>query len=292
MPANSPTTPDPTAATRRLRPFTIAIVVAVAAIIVVASLAALEFVAKTSSHTVCSPETRLGNVSAWYPYAFAAAPYEGSESGTLKIWENHTFGNTYMNLTSSISTEAQAGDVALGEAAGGNWTIFSATNETVSGAGPSGPCGASMVALLGPPNGPADDGWGGGIIATGLRNDTGLPATFNSSFRCLEFGAPAACAVSSTFDLNFTAPEGEVNTCGQARVATMNVTGQEMEVGIPFQWNGTVHSVPIGPSTGSGMTAWFNYTFPANGGVWQYQYIPGLSGGNSGLVFSYAACTA
>jgi hypothetical protein len=71
---------------------------------------------------------------------------------------------------------------------------------------------------------------------------------------------------------------------------TLNVVGTELAVRIPFSWNGSERLIPTGPSPVSGAFEWFNYTFPAQGGVWQYQALPGIAGGSSGLVFSYSAC--
>jgi hypothetical protein len=262
----------------------------VAAVVVIASVAVIEFRTTTSSHVICVGKTPLGNVTAWYPYAFVASPYEGSVSAKLVIWDNYTIGGVWRNLTTTFFPTPASGDVVVGYAAGGNWTIYSAANMTATGGGKSSPCTSPMLATLGPPNGPTSYVFGGWSVASGLRNDTGLPSTFNASSYCSWWGAPPNCAVSSTFDLNFTKADGQVDTCGIANPATMNVTGPQMEVYVPFSWNGTVYSVAIGPSAESGMIGWFNYTFPANAGVWQYQFLPGISSGDSGLVFSYSVC--
>jgi len=268
-------------------------VAAVVAVVVIASLAiGLDLFPAPTSHMICVGETRLGNVTAWFPYAFAASPYGGSESGELRIWTNYTVGGSYLNITSGIPTKATEGNMSLGQASGGNWTVYTASNRSVSGSGRSYPCTGLLLATLGPPSGPAGDSFGGGTVATGLQNDTDLPFEFNASAHCESFGAAPTCAVSSVFDLNFTHGSGNVDTCGQARPSSMNLTGQPMEVGVPFVWKGTSYSVPVGPSPVSGMTAWFNYTFPANGGMWEYQDLPGYAGGTSGLVFSYTDCSA
>jgi len=278
--------------TRRRRRIWIALAAVIAAVIVASLAVTLELIPAPKSHTICVGETRLGNVTAWFPYAFAASPYGGSESGELRIWTNYTVGGSYLNTTSGIATRATEGNISLGQASGGNWTIYTASNRSISGSGLSYPCAGPFFATLGPPNGPASDSFGGGTVATGLRNDTGLPFEFNASLHCESFGAAPTCAISSVFDLNFTRASGEVDTCGQARPSSMSLTGQPLEVGIPFVWKGTSYSVPVGPSPVSGMAAWFNYTFPADGGIWEYQDLSGYAGGTSGLVFSYSTCSA
>lgn len=261
-------------------------------IAVVAASIDFEITLKQSSHVFCTGESRIGNVSAWYPYAFVAAPYDGSVSGKLVIWDNNTVAGGWRNFTSTFQPTAASGDVILGDAAGGNWTIYSAINHTATGGGRSSPCTAPLLATLGPPNGPASDEFGGATVASGLQNDTGLPSTFNASSHCSSFGAPPNCAVSSTFDLNFTRADGQVDTCGNSNAVTMDVMGPQMEAYVPFNENGTTYSVPVGPSAESGMVGWFNYTFPAEGGVWEYQLVPGISSSDTGLVFSYAPCSA
>jgi len=277
------------AARRERRKFSIIAALVVVAVVVVAISWIATFPA-TSSHIVCTGEARLGNVTAWYPFSFIAAPFNGSETGALLIWENYTVAGTYHNYTTRVSTSAASGDVTLGSATGGNWTIYSDTNSTLAGAGQSYPCASAMIAFLGPPNGPASEAWSGGTIASGLRVDSGLPSDFNASFRCSVINESSNCAVSSTFDLNFTNGNGEVNTCGKTNPASMDLKGSQLAVRLPFSLNGSVYSVPIGPSPLGGMVGWFNYTFPADGGVWQYESLPAVDSMSSGLVFSYSPC--
>ena len=278
------------------RPFTkrrIAVIVVCAIVVTGLTVGALiEFGHGNSSRIVCQGQDRLGNVSAWYPLAFVAAPYEGSESGNLRMWDNYTVGGLYHNTTFDDPTSIGSGNVTLGWATGGNWTIFSAINISEPVAGPSLPCTSSMIAFLGPPNGPVSEIWGGETVASGLVADVGLPSSINSSLRCGLINESSDCAVSSIFSLNFTRSSGEVNTCGKLSPATLAVMGGQLAVDIPFPSNGTVHWVPVGPSSENGMMGWFNYTFPADGGIWQYQYLPGISDSTSGLVFSYATCPA
>jgi hypothetical protein len=288
MESITPPSRSPAAEQKRRRFSIIAALVVVTVVIVAISLIAT-FPA-TRNHIVCTGETRLGNVTAWYPFSFIAAPYNGSETGALLVWENYTVSGTYHNYTTRVPTNAASGDVTLGSATGGNWTIYSATNSTFSGPGRSDPCASSMIAFLGPPNGPTSEAWGGGTVASGLRIDAGLPSQFNASFRCSVINESSNCAVSSTFDLNFTQANGEVNTCGKMNPELMDVKGSQLAVRIPFSLNGSGYSIPIGPSPPSGMIGWFNYTFPADGGVWQYESLPGVDSMNSGLVFSYSPC--
>lgn len=265
-------------------------VVAVAVAVVLAPLFVVEFGGSRQDHVVCAGVGRLGNVSAWFPFAFVAAPFNGSAVSELIIWQNYTVGGVYHNLTSHVPVSVGLGDVAQGWAVGGNWTISSDSNVTVEGSGPSLPCSGPLIASLGPPNGPASEAWGGGIIAYGLKTDVGLPSSFNATQRCAAINASPTCAVSAIFDLNFTRSEGSIDTCGRASATTFNVIGQEIAAAIPFSGNGTTHLVPVGPSSVAGMTGWFNYTFPPNGGIWQYMSLQGIAGGSSGLVFSHVDC--
>lgn len=275
---------------RGKRRWTLITVVMLVIAIVTVSTVLVTFETAVAGHVVCVGLQELGNVSAWYPYSFVAAPYGGSESGMLHVWSNYTLNGQYHNLTIANPTSVESGNVTLILATGGNWTIFSASNVTVSGGGGSNPCTSSMIALLGPPNGVVSETWGGAVVASGLRTDSGLPSSFNASFRCSVINESPDCAVSSTFALNFTHSEGEVNTCGETVPSVLDVTGRQLAVNIPFSRNGTIYSVPIGASMQNGMTGWFNYTFPANGGIWQYQSLTGVTSSTSGLVFSYSTC--
>jgi hypothetical protein len=271
------------------RAYSIIAVVTVAVIVVTAITVITAFPA-AKNHVVCDAGARLGNVTAWYPYSFVAGPFKGSESGALLVWENYTVGGRYINETTRIPTSAGSGDVAVGAATGGNWTVFSAANSTAAGPGASDPCSSRMIALLGPPNAAAAEAWSGATVATGLKVDTGLPSAFNASFRCSVINESSNCAVSSTFDLNFSRTEGQVDTCARATPVAMTVRGSELAVSIPFSWNGGSYSVPVGPSEQGGMTGWFNYTFPADSGIWQYESLPGIPDAGSGLVFSFSPC--
>ena len=273
---------------RKIRLLAGALVVAI--VVLVAGVVGFKVLEATPTHTVCSGMTSVGNVSAWFPYAIAAAPYNGSVVGKLQVWANYEIGGSYRNLTTNIPISADDGNVTLGWAAGGNWSVYLARNSTALGLGLSVHCAGPLIANLGPPNSIAAEGWGGGILATGLRVDSELPSSFNASQRCALLGELPDCAVSSTFDLNFSAAAGVVDTCGKAVATTMHIVGQQLAINVPFDWNGTPLSVPTGPSSASGMTGWFNYTFPAAGGIWDYDTLAGVTGGGSGLVFSYSSC--
>jgi hypothetical protein len=290
MSVGTPSAARPEPPTRG-EPIAVTLVVAIVISVVVATVAVAGNEPNPADHMVCVGENRLGNVSAWYPYALVASPYAGFELGELRYWSNYTVGGVYHNYTTNEPTNVSSGDVWLGGATGGNWTIYSAANETVVGSGTSNPCASDMIALLGPPNGVVSEVWAG-PVASGLETDSGLPTSFNASERCAAIDESSNCAVSSIFDLNFAKSEGRVDTCGKAGPTTLAITGRQLLVDVPFPLNGTAHSVPVGPSPESGLIGWFNYTFPANGGIWQYQALPGVSGSDSGLVFSYSGCPA
>jgi hypothetical protein len=273
-----------------MRTRTVVFIALVTVVLVVAAVGFVELLSVPQERVACVGVEIRGNVSAWYPLSFVAAPFNGSESGKLVEWYNYTVNGTYYTTVTKVPTAAASGNVTVGYATGGNWTIYSAKNATMSGGGPSSPCTSSLLALLGPPNPPSGGIWSGGTVASGLRVDSGLPSSFNASFRCSEFGLPPDCAVSATFNLNFSSPTGNVTTCGRTAPVTLDTMGREMLVDIPFVSNGITYSVPIGASSEIGSVGWFNYTFPADGGIWQYSPLSGVDSSTAGLVFSYSSC--
>ena len=240
------------------------------------------------SHSQCESGPRLGNVTAWTPRVVVAAPYGGSESGTLIDWTNHSWGRAQI----VFHPYASSGNVTAWEVYAANWTIYSERNVSVTGIGPQVSCNRPYVAILSAPS------LGGGAIylglASGLRLDQGLPTELNASQLCTGTVNPRdpTCAISAVFDINFSSATGAVDTCGSEAPQSLNLTSQAMPVTIPFTWNGMNYSIPtneLNNATG-GTVTWYNYTFPANGGVWQYDKLADTSSTGAGLVFSYSPC--
>jgi hypothetical protein len=265
--------------------------IVIAAVVIVGAWAAwISIGSRTESHVACVEVTRVGNVSAWYPFDFAAAPFNGSESGVEVTWWNISNGTSFHNLTTHYPTSNSDGNVSLAAGTGGNWTIYNSRNETVGGAGPAYPCSSPLIAVLGPANSVSGLAFGGGTVASGLRTDSGLPSSLNASELCADVGDQPNCAVSATFDVNYSRADGQVDTCDEPGPFHLNLTEEQLEIQIPFQVNGTEYSVPVGPAAQIGAFGWTDYSFPGDGGVWDYQVLRGVTGGGSGLVFSYSPC--
>ncbi len=130
-------------------------------------------------------------------------------------------------------------------------------------------------------------------LAVGLVSETNLPIGLNGSQLCttIENYSPD-CAVGALFNLNFQSATGVVNTCGSSQPQVIRLTSQGMPLDAPFSWNGQTHSVPLNlaNSASGGSLVWYNYTFPANTGIWQYDNLAQTSSTGAGLVFSYSPC--
>ena len=248
------------------------------------------------SHTECRAEQSLGNVTVWVPSAIAAAPYLGSESGSVAIWGSAPIGKLVISQPTSVAN----GSVEAYYVGFVNWTIYSTQNFSVAGPGPETPCAASMIGHFSP--NPAQGLRSGGVtswsVASDQVSDTELPTELNASALCAEVenSSDSACAVGAQFDLDFHEATGTVNTCSQDQAQIVSVFSQEWPVTAPFDRNGHSYSVPLDPSAentasySNGTYAWYNYTFPANGGIWQYDNLAETSSTGAGLVFSYSPC--
>ncbi len=248
------------------------------------------------SHTDCAVQARVGNITAWNVAAVVAAPFDGNESGSVTIWGSSPLGK----LTTTQETTVAGGSVAAYWVGFSNFTIYTQANESHPGPGPEITCASEFVAYFSP--NPAQGLRSGGVnyvpVASGLVADVGLPTQLNGSALCkqVENSTYASCAVGTQFDMNFVRATGSVNTCGQATGQVIRWRSQEWPVDVPVILNGQAHSVPIDPSGANkgdwanGTYAWYNYTFPANGGVWQYDNLSETSSTGAGLVFSYSAC--
>jgi hypothetical protein len=137
------------------------------------------------------------------------------------------------------------------------------------------------------------------LSASSPVSDEGLPTQLNGSQLCaqVENVSYSSCAVGSEFDMNFEKATGTVNTCGSTEDRVLTLESLGWPVIVPFQRNGQSYSVPLDASGmnsanyANGTFAWYNYTFPANGGIWQYDNLAETSSMGAGLVFSYSPCT-
>jgi len=249
------------------------------------------------SHVDCRLGAPAGNITVWNLAAIVAAPYLGSESGSVTIW-----GETPAERSSlSQDTVVLNGNVTVYYALYSNLTIYPLTNTSSLGPGVSASCLSAYVAYFSP--NPAQGLRSGGVTWWPLSadeppNDTGLPTQLNGSQLCaaVENSTYAGCAVGAEFDMNFRYATGSVNTCGSSQSQVLQIRSESWPVDVPFSLGGQVHTVPIDPSGANGRGyangtyAWYNYTFPADGGIWQYDNLAETSSTGAGLVFSYAPC--
>ncbi len=249
------------------------------------------------SHTECQVNQKLGNFTVWVPSAVAAAPYHGSVSGKVVIWGKMPGGNASVSLNYTPVTNGNVTAFIVGFE---NWTVFSIRNVTMTGPGPESTCSSSMIAYFSP--NPAQGLRHGGTTAwpmySQLVSDSGLADGLNGSQLCAQVQNTtySACGVGAQFDLNFHEASGMVNTCGSTQGHVVRDFSQGWPVTAPFIWNGHSNVVPLDPNGANsanyanGTYAWYNYTFPANGGIWQYDDLTKTSSTGAGLVFSYSPC--
>jgi hypothetical protein len=249
------------------------------------------------SHTECHVDQPLGNVTVWVPSAVAAAPYHGSVSGKVVVWGKMPGANLSVSLNYTPVTDGNVTAFIVGIA---NWTVFARTNVSVVGPGPQIPCSSLMIAHFSssPPQGLRHGGTTSWPMYSHLVSDIGLSSGLNGSQLCAQVQNTSylACGVGAQFDLNFHATTGTVNTCGSTQGQVVRVFSEGWPVTAPFVWNGHSSIVPLDPSGensanyANGTYAWYNYTFPANGGIWQYDDLAQTSNTGAGLVFSYSPC--
>jgi hypothetical protein len=249
------------------------------------------------SHTECRLGQPVGNVTVWRPGAVVASPYRGSESGSVLGSAEKPWG--YFN--ESQPTFVTDGNVTMYYLGPTNWTVFSIHNVSVLGLGPDSPCDSPLIGFHSPQ--PAQGVTVGGAASwplfSRLMSDSGLPTVLNASELCaaIENLSNGHCAVGAQFDLNFQRATGVVNTCGLSQPQVLRLTSDSWPLRAPFVDNGTTFSVPLDDNAWGGSPEylnqtfeWYNYTFPANTGTWQYDDLSQTSSTGSGLVFSYSPC--
>lgn len=248
------------------------------------------------SHSECVIDDRLGNVTVWLPAAVVSAPYLGSESGLVAAWGESPLGV----FTASQITSVLDGNVTAYYVGYTNWTVFTQSSELKPGPGANASCSGPLMAFFSP--NPAMGLRSGGIsywpLYSHLVSEVGLPMGLNGSQLCsaVEETSYGSCAVGGQFDINFEKATGTVDTCGVNQPQVVRLASQEWPVTAPFIWNDQSFSVPLnltgmnGVGWSNGTFAFYNYTFPANGGVWQYDDLSETSSTGAGLVFSYASC--
>jgi hypothetical protein len=249
------------------------------------------------NHTNCRVGGELGNFTVWVPSAVVAAPYLGAENGAVLIWSQLPSGYVSVHL----NTVATDGNVTAYIVGFENWSVYSRSNVTVLGPGPQATCATPMVAYFAP-SAPQDERHGGTTswpMYFQLTSDVGLSGRLNGSQLCaqVENTSNLSCGVGAEFDLDFSTATGIVDTCGSTQGQALQIVSKEWPVTAPFFWNAHTYTVPLDPggrdsaNFANGTEAWYNYTFPANEGVWQYDNLAETYGTGAGLVFNYSPCS-
>lgn len=245
-------------------------------------------------HPVCSLGSLVGNVTVWAPAAVVAAPFGGTEHGTIVTWGKSSVGYTTLSSTPTVT----GGNVTAFYVGYENWSIYRQSNKLQVGLGSA--CASPLVAFSSVD--PPQDLRSGGITSVSLvvnaESDVAMPGRLNASELCaeLELTPNPDCGVSAVFDMNFTKSSGSVDTCGKDSSQTLSLSIKAWPAGVPYLWNGDVQLVPYEPRgpPGSayvyGTYAGYNYTFPAEGGIWHYDNLGETGGTGAGLSFSYTAC--
>lgn len=249
------------------------------------------------SHTVCDVSEPLGNFTVWVPNAVVASPYHGSVSGSVVVWSRYPWGTAHAQLNYTPVTNGSVTAFIVGFE---NWTVYSVENATVVGPGPIDSCNGPMVAY--PSSNPAQGLRHGGTsmwpLYHNLSSDTGLAPGLNGSQLCaqVENTSYADCGVGAQFNISFEKVSGTINTCGSLQNRVLPVFSQQWPVTAPYPFSGHTYSVPLdltglnSANYANGTYAWYNYTFPANGGIWQYDDLSQTSLTGAGLAFMYSPC--
>jgi hypothetical protein len=248
------------------------------------------------SHADCQIGDDLGNITVWNTAAVIAAPYLGFEIGSVTIW-GRTPGGTF---SASQGTNVTNGNVTAYWVSFSNFTVFARHTVTVSGIGPEAPCATPMVAFFSsvPAQGLRSGGTSWTTVASGQVSDVSLPTSLNGSQLCAEVEntSYSGCAVGAQFNIDFVRATGTVDTCGSSQPEVLPFHTDGWPVTAPFEQDGQSYNIPLDPAGtdsadyANGTYAWYNYTFPANEGIWQYDNLLETSSTGEGLVFQYSPC--
>lgn len=248
------------------------------------------------SHTQCQVDQRVGNLTVWLPAAVVASPYHGSESGSVTIWGESPLGTSTLTQATTVID----GNVTAYYVDFTNWTVFSLTNHSENGPGPVSPCSTSLVGYFSdnPSQGLRSGGATQEPFASQLVSDINLNQSLNGSQLCklIENTSYQDCAIGAQFDMNFQSPTGTVDTCGMSQDQVLRDRSEGWPISASFQQGRHAYTIPLDPSGensanyANGTYAWYNYTFPADGGIWQYDNLADTSDTGAGLVFAYSPC--
>jgi hypothetical protein len=249
----------------------------------------------------CANVERLGNETAWTPLGVIDGPFDGSVTASYTVWTHYPSGSSSLNFSITNGWKNYGANTTAFWLGSTNWTIYAVENTSTPGAWPSVPCPAAYLAE---PSHPSS--YGGTIWATlsGPQQIDLGPWEINSSIFCLQWARAPGCAVDTMMDLNFTSPAaGTVNTCGLAGPESLSISSGPLAIWLPFSWQGQHLRVPVDyygvdasiPSSDGGFESFETYSFPANGGIWNYSFLqgspaPGEAHPTAALAFSYSPC--
>ena len=248
------------------------------------------------AHVDCVLEPSVGNTTVWVPSSVVAAPYLGWETGAVKIWTRSPSG--YVSLTTD--TNVTDGNVTAWLVGFENWTVSPEANVTSMGLAPNLPCGSAFVGQpsLNPPADLQHGGTTSWAVATDLTADTDVPTSLNGSALCedVENSSNPNCGVGANYNLDFSRASGTVDTCDSVESKILRDVSYAWPVSAPYEFEGHSFLVPLNLSPSNslgwsnGSTSWYNYTFPPDTGIWDYDNLSQTSSLGAGLAFTYSPC--
>lgn len=264
------------------------IVVGVLAVAVAVGLAAPTFVGSWAplAHWTCQDQALVAHeTDRWIPTVLVNSPYLGSASGNGSM--NWTFPGAWNGppppsghiLRTGWGTSAKNGTAAAALFTA-NASLYQLGNETQWGPGANVRCTQPFAVAFQSPT---------IYAATTARihtqsNLSDVGEADNASAYASPSNVSRVAFINNSFS---QANSQNISTCG-APALTRPFQSDFLTVDIPFTIDGQTIALPyVLPFTES-----FNYTFPANGGVWQVDNLaigPGAPGG--GWAFSYSPCT-
>jgi hypothetical protein len=240
----------------------VAVVLLVVAVVLVASIVALGSSYKPPPP--CAGDTAVASYPhSLTPYLLLNSPYLGTANASFVVWNNSSGQPDYWG----------SGLVASN---GTVWAYYEDLSWRIGARQPGAEfthCGPAFLAI------PTDLGTGGSTdLAANLTSDVGEP---NSTGY---FGTTTGYSLVYFYN-SFTKPTLNLSTCG-GPAQVRHLSSHHVEVGVPFSYGGSTITALANVT----VTSSYNYTFPANGGIWEIDNLSAPGGPGGGWAFSYAPC--
>ncbi len=210
----------------------------------------------------------------WLPVVLLNSPYGGTASGVGVLPAGFPGG---LSIPMGWGTSATNGTSA-GAFFEVNWSVQGLGNVVTLGPGTNNRCSASQRVVLESPT-----QYGGVSRSIPVSSDL---TDFGEANNLTIAAGPSGTTQTPQFNNAFTASNGvSISTCGGPG-KTLPVRTLGLTIGFPTPNN----------SSGPTLLYWlpfqqfFNYTFPANFGVWQVDNLSSPGGPGGGWAFSYAPC--